>query len=99
MGLRRQGSRAGMKAVFFCVATCCYALLGLLSQLSKEADGTFAYSLPSVVLLAELCHLFCLFSASKVVEESTDLSKPILGSKPPNLGAGTAENVPNLPED
>ena len=38
-----------MKAVFFCVATCCYALLGLLSQLSKEADGTYAYSLPSVV--------------------------------------------------
>jgi len=39
------------------VATVCYALLNILSQLSKEADGSYAFSMPSVVLLAELVKL------------------------------------------
>lgn len=39
------------------VGSLCYALLNVLSQLSKEPDGSYAYSLPTVVLLAEFVKL------------------------------------------
>jgi len=41
----------------FLLAPFCYALLNVLSQLSKEEDGSYAYSMPSVVLLAEFVKL------------------------------------------
>lgn len=44
--------------MLFCLGSICYALLGILSQLSKSDDGSYAYSLPSVVLLAEFTKLW-----------------------------------------
>jgi len=41
------------------VGAFCYALLNVLSQLSKEPDGSYAYSMPTVVLTAEAVK-FCL---------------------------------------
>lgn len=52
--------------VLFCLGAVCYALLGILSQLSKSPDGSYGYSLPSVVLLAEftkLCISLCFLTA------------------------------------
>lgn len=49
--------RAATGAFLFCLGAVCYALLGILSQLSKSPDGSYAYSLPSIVLLAELTKL------------------------------------------
>lgn len=57
-----------MGALLFALGSLCYALLGILSQLSKSPDGSYAYSLPSVVLLAEfvkLCLSGLLFSVEK----------------------------------
>jgi len=45
------------RGALFSVGALCYALLNVLSQLSKEPDGSYAYSLPSVILLAELTKL------------------------------------------
>jgi len=45
----------------FGVGAFCYALLGILSQLSKSADGSYAYSMPSVVLTAEAVKLVLSF--------------------------------------
>jgi len=58
--------RAAAGAFLFVLGAFCYALLGILSQLSKSEDGSYAYSLPSVVLLAEFSKLilsFCFLSA------------------------------------
>ncbi|CAK9038249.1 Probable UDP-sugar transporter protein SLC35A4 (Solute carrier family 35 member A4), partial [Durusdinium trenchii] len=58
--------RSVLGVFLFCVGSFCYALLGILSQLSKSPDGSYAYSLPSVVLLAEITKLvisFCLLTA------------------------------------
>lgn len=65
----------------FCLGSACYALLGILSQLSKSPDGSYGYSLPSVVLLAEftkLCISLCFLTA-----ESGSISqalKDVLGT-------------------
>lgn len=55
-------------AFLFAFGSICYALLGILSQLSKSPDGSYAYSLPSVVLIAEfvkLCLSFLLLSVEQ----------------------------------
>ena len=49
--------RSVLGVFLFCLGSTCYALLGILSQLSKSPDGSYAYSLPSVVLLAEFTKL------------------------------------------
>ncbi|CAJ1367087.1 unnamed protein product [Effrenium voratum] len=49
--------RAALGVALFCLGALCYALLGILSQLSKSPDGSYGYSLPSVVLLAEFTKL------------------------------------------
>eukprot|EP00435_Cladocopium_sp_Y103_P018666 s234_g4.t1 len=49
--------RSVLGVVLFCLGSACYALLGILSQLSKSPDGSYGYSLPSVVLLAEFTKL------------------------------------------
>jgi len=46
-----------VRALLFCLGSLCYALLNVLSQLSKEPDGSYAYSMPTVVLSAELVKL------------------------------------------
>jgi len=49
-------------AFFFALVSICYALLGTLSQLSKAPDGSYLYSLPTVIFLAEavkLCISLC----------------------------------------
>eukprot|EP00747_Dinoflagellata_sp_TGD_P023508 gnl/TRDRNA2_/TRDRNA2_129858_c0_seq1.p1 gnl/TRDRNA2_/TRDRNA2_129858_c0~~gnl/TRDRNA2_/TRDRNA2_129858_c0_seq1.p1 ORF type:complete len:344 (-),score=54.09 gnl/TRDRNA2_/TRDRNA2_129858_c0_seq1:209-1207(-) len=45
------------KVLIFFIGATCYSLLNILSQLSKEADGSYAYSMPSVVLNAEFVKL------------------------------------------
>eukprot|EP00929_Paragymnodinium_shiwhaense_P083480 TRINITY_DN44513_c0_g1_i1.p1 TRINITY_DN44513_c0_g1~~TRINITY_DN44513_c0_g1_i1.p1 ORF type:complete len:338 (-),score=59.48 TRINITY_DN44513_c0_g1_i1:4-1017(-) len=52
----------------FVLGSCLYAGLGILSQLSKEADGSYAYSMPSVVLGAESTKLLlsCCFLQQEV---------------------------------
>jgi len=56
MGQPLAGRRA-IQALLFAFGSLCYALLGILSQLSKSEDGTYAYSLPTVVLTAEVVKL------------------------------------------
>lgn len=46
-----------VRMLLFAVGSCCYALLNVLSQLSKEPDGSYAYSMPTVVLTAEFVKL------------------------------------------
>jgi UDP-sugar transporter A1/2/3 len=46
-----------LRVFLFSVGSVCYALLGILSQLSKSQDGSYAYSMPSVVLTAEAVKL------------------------------------------
>eukprot|EP00931_Biecheleriopsis_adriatica_P037336 TRINITY_DN21412_c0_g1_i1.p1 TRINITY_DN21412_c0_g1~~TRINITY_DN21412_c0_g1_i1.p1 ORF type:complete len:335 (+),score=71.17 TRINITY_DN21412_c0_g1_i1:129-1133(+) len=43
--------------VLFALGTTGYAGLGLLSQLNKQADGSYEFSMPTVVLTAEACKL------------------------------------------
>jgi len=45
------------RGIFFIVGAFCYALLNILSQLSKEPDGSYAYSMPTVVLSSEFVKL------------------------------------------
>lgn len=49
------------RLILFCCGSSCYSLLGILSQLSKEADGSYAYSLPTVVMCAEVNKLLISF--------------------------------------
>lgn len=46
-----------LRVILFFIGSLCYALLNILSQLSKEEDGSYAYSLPTVVLMAEATKL------------------------------------------
>lgn len=53
-----QGDLSNAQYVALLVSgTFMYSGLGILSQASKEADGSYAFSLASVVLLAEVCKL------------------------------------------
>jgi len=45
------------RALLFVVGALSYALLGILSRLAKSEDGTYAFSMPSVVLNAEALKL------------------------------------------
>lgn len=45
------------QAALFFTGSAAYALTNILSQLSKEPDGSYAYSLPTVVLLSEATKL------------------------------------------
>eukprot|EP00811_Abedinium_folium_P033997 NODE_6918_length_1625_cov_10.714953.p1 GENE.NODE_6918_length_1625_cov_10.714953~~NODE_6918_length_1625_cov_10.714953.p1 ORF type:complete len:328 (+),score=88.82 NODE_6918_length_1625_cov_10.714953:193-1176(+) len=54
----------------FVAGVLCYALVGTLSQLSKADDGTYPFSLSSVVLLAELGKL-CMSVAFSWKEEGS----------------------------
>mmetsp|Transcript_69964 Transcript_69964/g.177567 ORF Transcript_69964/g.177567 Transcript_69964/m.177567 type:complete len:337 (+) Transcript_69964:120-1130(+) len=57
-----------IRVLLFACGSLCYALLGILSQLSKEEDGTYGYSLPSVVLTAEAVKLLlscCFLTAER----------------------------------
>jgi len=45
----------------FAVGSTLYSGLGVLSQLSKEPDGAYAFSMPTVVLIAECCKLVLSF--------------------------------------
>lgn len=49
--------RVALQCLLFAFGAVCYALLGILSQLSKEEDGSYAYSMPSVVFVAEVVKL------------------------------------------
>lgn len=49
--------RLFVQVCLFPLGSMCYALLGILSQASKSEDGSYAYSLPTVVLTAEGCKL------------------------------------------
>lgn len=62
-----------LRVVLFVVGSLCYALLNVLSQLSKEPDGSYAYSMPAVVLLAEFVKL-CLSLGFLAREEGSLLS-------------------------
>ncbi|CAK0807438.1 unnamed protein product [Prorocentrum cordatum] len=60
--------RTALKGVLFLLGSVCYALLGVLSQLSKSPDGSYAYSMPGVVFTAEavkLCLSFAMLSAER----------------------------------
>lgn len=45
------------RVLLFSLGSTCYALLGIFAELSKAADGSYEYSMSSVVLLAELAKL------------------------------------------
>lgn len=64
------------KFLLFAAGTLCYALLGILSQLSKEQDGKYAYSPPSVALMAEVLKL--LLSCGFLVAERGSLGTAVL---------------------
>lgn len=49
--------RIAVQVLLFSLGSLCYSLLNVLSQLSKSPDGSYAYSMPSVVLTAEACKL------------------------------------------
>jgi UDP-galactose transporter len=49
------------RTLLFGVGAVCYALLGILSQLSKAEDGTYAYSMPTVITSAEAVKLLLSF--------------------------------------
>jgi len=61
-----------LRAFLFAVGSVCYALLGIFSQLSKSADGSYAFSMPTVVLTAEAVKL-CL-STFFLLRETRSLS-------------------------
>jgi len=62
-----------LKLLLFAVGSLCYALLGVLSQLSKSPDGSYAYSMPSVVLVAEFVKL-CISFAFLAAEQGSPLA-------------------------
>jgi len=66
-----------LRLLLFVLGAFCYALLNVLSQLSKEPDGSYAYSMSTVVFAAELVKL-CLSSGFLTIE---------LGSPGKALGA------------
>eukprot|EP00438_Fugacium_kawagutii_P019369 Skav207909 [mRNA] locus=scaffold190:184538:187529:- [translate_table: standard] len=73
--------RSVLGAFLFSLGSACYALLGILSQLSKSPDGSYAYSLPSVVLLAEftkLCISLCFLTADS--GSISQAAKDVLGT-------------------
>lgn len=49
-----QSSLSPARVLLFICGSVFYSLLGILSQLSKNADGSYGYSLPTVVMMAEL---------------------------------------------
>jgi len=59
-----------VRALLFVVGAFSYALVGILSRLSKSEDGTYAYSMPSVVLNAEVLKL-CLSFIFLAAEEGS----------------------------
>lgn len=56
-----------LRSGLFVFGAFCYALLNVLSQLSKDPDGSYAYSMPTVIFAAEFVKL-CLSSAFLSVE-------------------------------
>lgn len=76
-----------LKAFLFVLGATCYALLGIFSQLSKSDDGSYAYSMPTVVLTAEAVKL-CISSLFLSQERKTPSSAlHVLSSTSPRTWA------------
>jgi UDP-galactose transporter len=82
------------KGILFALGSLCYALLGVLSQLSKSPDGSYAYSMPSVVFLAEAVKL-CLSFAFLSAETGSPLAAigDVLGGPPMRWAAFAVPSV------
>jgi len=83
-----------LRVFLFAVGAFCYALLGILSQLSKSADGSYAYSMPGVVLCAEAVKL-CL-SVAFLRQETGSLENTLGTIRAANFWLWASFSVPAL---